>query len=759
MLTPEELKELRDAGLTDSQIVTSLRKHAPDIAGDIDELRKVGLGDDKILTGILKHGGSVNTKTTEERGEELDAQTSTLGKLAYAARQGLGAGVVGGLGKTIEAVGVHSDSPFTQTIGKAAQSFGRKIAPDEKDYIPATKRFSIKDWSTYDNLPAYILEGLPQIAVAGAASALATPAAGVTAWEAMNYGANAEDRMKAQGKTLKDATGKDMAISAGLTGVEGALNIAGLKGLPLPGMGVAAAGAEKLGLQNVARGMASGVAESTTKGAGLQAMTQLPGQVVGAGIREGAAAAAGNVANQTNRVYDTPQNFSIEELGNAAALGGGLGAGIRAARGVPDAIQSTRMAPLMDNADAHTRLAAKLADTGSDLTKKEGFGDAANRVHDNLKLEFEAARKPMKDFLKYEPETKMMVDQAYERLKKPSKGSPLKDGELDQIRERIKGSPEGDALVQSLENLHALHQVKALGNWTGGKNARLEGGAEDTAFVKALSPSNWKALAGSGAAATGAAIGGSYLPSALAATPLAGVLGPAAIGAVAAAPFIVKGGAKLADAASGYGNPGNQYMKRFGDMAPPPPVNASAPRGPAPQGPGPGRVSVDEFLAQQNRPATSVTEPAAPVAPAAEVTAKATAKAEKAKAKLEEANTPVREQARADVSKGWIEIEGKKWEIPSTAKDPVAWAAGLRSNQQKIIGSFKRLEKLKDISKDAKSVVADHLDDMRNARYQSDARAVKESILSKITDEADRARVDYHFAEPFFATWSKVKRD
>lgn len=713
---------------------------------------------------------------------------------------------VSGYGATARAAGASG-------AGKAVQGAGSAIAPD--NYDTASDKVGLNP-GTWGNIPRAVAESAPGLATdlaAGAAGAgvgsifgpIGSGIGGLGGFlassAARNFGNNVNDRVKYQDpkKEIEDATGKDMAIAGAATAGEAALNRLGLKGIPLPGGGKVFTAIENVA-PNVAKGLAGGAVDAVTKGAGAQAIRQIPGQVAGAGIREGAFGAAGNVVNQVGRTIDTDKGLSIDpnEMANAAVLSGATGAALRGARGVPDAIQSSKMASLMENPEAHARLTERLANTGENLQKDRGFGEAVRRTHDDLKIEYKAARQPMKALLKNEPELSQMVDQAYSRVSKQGRGRPLQNDELTTLRDRLTGSPEGDALFQTIESLHALQQVKALGNWRGGDSPTLSGGAADTAFVKALQPSNWKAMAGAG----GLAAGASMVPAAaLAAIPGAAAIAPFTP-AIAAVPFAVKGAAKAWDGAFGLTSPGAQYMSRFSDFKPPapPPPGGSArpgspgspapvpPAGPAPQAapaapvapgampisPAPAsgapRLSIQEFLALQNRIKVpkGVAEEPAPKAPAGrvetpsdtpiETTAKTAVKAEKAKAKLDENTKPVREHAKSDAAKGWIEIEGKKWEIPDTAKDPVAWAAGLRSNQQNIIGAFKRAEKL-DISDQAKTVVRDHLDDMREARYQSDARDVKETILSKITDETDRKKVAYHFGDPFFARWSKAKRD
>ena len=785
LLSDEELKALRADGLTDTQILTSLRKHAPDLSSDIDALRKDGLADDKILSGVLKHYAPA------EKAEGGEKDTSFLGALQHGV-----ASQVSGYGATARAAGASG-------AGKAVQGMGAAI--DAKNYDPASDKVGFSP-STWGYIPRAVAEAAPGLATdlaAGAAGAGAGSIFGpigtgigglggfIASSAARNFGKNVEDRVKYQDpkKEIEDATGKDMAIAGASTAGEAALNRFGLKGIPLPGGGRVIGAIENVA-PNVAKGLAGGAVDAVTKGAGAQALKQIPGQVVGAGIREGAAGAAGNVVNQVGRTIDTEKGLSIDptEATNAAVLGAGVGAGLRGVRGVPDVVQSAKMRDL--DPEVHGRLTERLAQSGADVTKSSGMGEAIRQAQSDIKAEYKAAKKPMKDFLNNEPETGLMVDQAYARINKAGKGRPLEQSDMAALKDRLAGSPEGDTLIRAIEDMNALNQLKKLGNWKGGDNPELTGGAADTALVKALQPSNWKALAGTGAISAGAQM---VPAAAMAMIPGAATLAPIAAGAVAV-PFAVKGGAKAIDAITGNGNPGAQYMARFSDFTPPPPAGGGAPaRGAASQaGPAPAapaspapvvppaapaggaapKMTIDQILALQNQikvpkgmvqaepapKAPAAPAPDAPALPVAETTAKTASKAEKAKSKLDETNKPVREHAREDASKGWIEIEGKKWEIPSSAKDPVSWAAGLRSNQQKIIGAFKKAEKL-DIGKDAKKVVKDHLDDMREARYQDDARAVKDTMLSKISDETDRKKVAYHFGEPFFARWSKVKRD
>lgn len=786
LLSDDDLKALRADGLTDTQILTSLRKHAPDLAGDIDGLRQDGLGDDKILSGVLKHYSGDQPKAEKD--------TSFSGALQH----GLAA-QVSGYGKTARAAGASD-------VGKLVERGGSAIDPS--NYETASDKVGLSP-GTWGYIPRAVAEAAPGLAtdlMAGAAGGavgslfgpIGTGLGGLggfaASFGARNFGSNVQDRVKRDDPTkeIEDATTKDKLIAGASTAGEAALNRIGLKGIPVPGGGKVFSAIEGVA-PNVAKGLSGGAVDAVTAGAGAQALKQLPGQIAGAGIREGAAGAAGNVVNQVGRTIGTEKGLEIDptEAANAAVLSGATAAGLRGLRGVPDAVQSAKMAPFMDNAEAHTRLVDRLGQTGENLQKSDGMGEAIRTAQSDMRVEYKAARKPMKDFLQNDPHAGVMVDKAYSQVSKAGKGRPLEQSDLAALRDRLSGSPEGDALVRAIEDLNALNQLKKLGNFKGGDNPALTAGAADTGFVKAIQPSNAKSMLGFGGLSAAAHLAPA---AALAAIPGASAMAPLAAGAIAV-PFAVKGGAKALDAITGNGNPGGQYVRRFADFAPPPPAGGApaggslargagpAPQTPAPAQPGPApvvppaaqpapgsapKMTLQEFLALQNQikvpkglvpnePAPKAA-PKAPTETVSDAPIETTAKAEKAKAKLDDANKPVREHAKADAKKGWIEIEGKKWEIPDTAKDPVAWAAGLRSNQQKIIGSFKRAEKL-NISEDAKQVLRDHLDDMRESRYRSDAEKVKESILSKLTSEDDIKQIAYHFGEPFFATWSKAKRD
>lgn len=534
MLDKNELAGLRKDGLSDDAILGHYREYNPTFNADIDGLQKDGISSRDILDGLTEYKAPAASSTKKD--------DSFLG----AARHGVGA-VASGVGKTLRANGYTNVGPLLEGAGAA-------IAP--RDYDDAASKVQWNSPSTWSYIPRALVEGAPGAAVdvAGglAGGAVGGPAgfvAGSTAAHtARSYGDNLDDRMRGQGKTLGDATGGDQAAALAGSAAEGALGAVGIKG-------------------------AGGALSSVTKGAGMKAIAQLPGQIVGAGVRDGVANAAGNVANQVGRTIGTDNGLSIDatEAANAGALGAGGGMALRGVRGVGDVYQSTRMRGLTDDTQSSTRVADSILSHELDVSDPKQAKTALDLTERQLHRANREAGMPA--YLKeVDTETRTSVNDALDRLRQ---GQALTDAQLSTLSERLSNDPTGQVILNNVTDLHTLAKVKGMGEVQGGEFGRA--GLAGSALGRLTNP-----FSRLGVTAGGAVGAGSVIPAIAQSAAFGHVAAaaPWALGAGAA----IQGGLRGADRLLGTRQPLAEFTTRFEGLDRPAPsaepsLPAFAPRG------------------------------------------------------------------------------------------------------------------------------------------------------------------------------------
>lgn len=312
---------------------------------------------------------------------------------------------------------------------------------------------------------------------------------------------------------------------------------------------------------------------SVTKGAGAQAIGQLPAQIAGAGARDAVMGAAGNAVQQVGRTIDTDPGLSISpnEIMNAAALSGAGGAALRTVRGAGDVYQSTRMRGLMDDPESSTRIADSILATKLDVADPRQARDAIRLVEGQLQRGTKTD--DIKAYLKSaDQETRAAINDSLDRVRK---GYELDADQLAGLRDRLGDSPAGTSLLRTVTDLSTLQAVKSLGEFNRGGFSNP--GAAGSTIGRITNPLN--RLAVGGAAAGGAA---AYaIPAVAQSAALANVM--AAAPAVLAGAGAIQGALRGSDALLGTRRPLEQFAQRFagfdrGDAAPAAGLPAFAPQ-------------------------------------------------------------------------------------------------------------------------------------------------------------------------------------
>lgn len=548
-ITAEELAALRKEGLNDDEILKNYQEFDKSSNGDISELRKSGMKPGEILDGLAEFHAA---KKAQPQPAQPETWGESLMKIPKALGYGVGA-VAHGLGNTAEATGYTGTANVLKGVSHA-------VTPDPKNYQKASDQFAWNSPSTYGYAPRALLESAPGAAVdigaglvSGAAAGAVTGGTGAfpgfvagstAAHTARTYGDNLQDRLHYQGKTLNDATGTDQAIALGTSAAEGAIGALGVKG-------------------------AGGALTSITKGAGGQAIAQIPGQILRAGVRDGVAGAAGDVVNQTGRTIGTDRGLSIDpdEAMTAGALSGVGGAALRGARGATDVVQSTKLSGMMRDPESATRVADSLQSHELDLTNRDKAQKAIkfseNDIHaDNTRVGMDAYLKNA------DPDTQYAVSRSLDRIKS---NEPLTQGQIEDLRARLGGDEVGQRILQNVTDLHTLAQVKAI--------SETKPLAEST-VGRLTNP-----LHKFGAGVEGLAIAAHTIPA------VAQFLGAAghAVPGLGAAVLGTHLSLRAADRVTGSRAPVDQFAQRFSGFSPS--EGAPLPQARAPQGPTPDQYA------------------------------------------------------------------------------------------------------------------------------------------------------------------------
>jgi len=477
------------------------------------------------------------------------------------------ANTVAGVGATLRRLGAKE-------TGAGTEQNAQSLAP--KDYRPASADFF--DPKPEDRgllgygwgyAPRAIGEALPGLAVdlgAGKAGAMGGGFVGGPVGAAIggfggfigsnllrNFGPNLDQRMQNQAPGA-EASGTDYAAAGASTAASALLQRLGL----IPAVGY------------------------VTKGAGGQAIAQIPGQVAKAAGAEGVAGGAGNVIEQVGRTAGTEKGLSVDpkEAFGSAVLDAGAGGAVRAARTPADVTFAVR-ARDMDEASAG-RVANRFNEIDTQANSPKNTYEAIQEVSRRIDTELSDAASIVRPLLKSTGDdtetdaTRVLVKDTLAAVKQ---GHTIRDVDLEDITSRIGSSQEGARLVDLIKDRNTLNRLVKMGRKVNPGESEPEGyfagGLSSTPFFEnVLNPAAMaKGRIGSfithlGPSAAGVA--GVSVPAALGAT------GGAAAGMLAA-PAGAYAGARLLDNITGMRNPVEQFVQRFSTSDPAQAGNPDAP--------------------------------------------------------------------------------------------------------------------------------------------------------------------------------------
>lgn len=300
-------------------------------------------------------------------------------------------------------------------------------------------------------------------------------------------------------------------------------------------------------------GILKGIGTPVTE-VGAAAIPQIAGQVV----KSGANAAATNVANDVqHQALVQGQVPSANDLGVDAATGAATGAGAHLLATTPkDVTQAIKFK------DVDPQFGARVADRfdGLDTSTPKASFAAVEKVQDGLNNEISNYSsdvaphiKALEDNSGFQDDTKLTLDNIKTQI---SKGEPVDQGTLDDLRSRFGGMREGEDLVNSLEDANSLNKIKQFGAYDPGTKS-FGGGISNTPFAKQfLSPFNNPRHEIGQAAGIGAL--SHYLFGLEPATATAIGLG------VPAAQYGIRGATRGVDSLLGNLNPLSEFTQRFG---------------------------------------------------------------------------------------------------------------------------------------------------------------------------------------------------
>jgi len=534
MLTTDDLKSLREAGMSDDDILEGVRKHAPDLGGDIEGLKKEGVPSGFILEGISKH---YKAQPKKER------DTSFSSALSQGAADALT-----GLGKTAEAAGWDTTS---QVLGAVAQPLQRP------DYERASEGFSKPkegDFTIGGYAPGYIprmvVEGAPGMAADIGATAVGTAVggpvvgaiAGAGSYGAREAGRSIEKVAGNNNRSLKDATTQDIVQGVGTTAAESVVNQIGLKGVKVPMLP-----------------KVEGILGQTAKTTGQAAV-----QTGTAMLKEGGTEAGQEIINQVGTGIGTEKgvNMDWDAVVASGAAGGATGGAIRGAGAARDVYQNQKFSDI--GGDQAAALAETMRSFGADPKNgKEAF-DLITKTDTHLDKQIDGKLTELRTYFDHQnslsPSGGVKLRTQIEEL---VTGLGKKLTNVDDQIEALKGSDlvkndAGQKLVAALEQKAALNKLRSKGRE---KNGEFVGGVAKN--LEWLNPLNIL-KSGTSAAVLGAGAGAYAGVSGLSALAQMGV-SMGAVGKAAALPIGVYSAARLLDKATGNRNPTAEFLKRNTD--------------------------------------------------------------------------------------------------------------------------------------------------------------------------------------------------
>lgn len=436
MAVSDDIQELQKAGYSPEQILESIQQTNPVVAPDITSLQKTGYNSAQILESVTHADseGAYNSKSSSPSASIL-VGVENLGK---AAMYGLG-NAIGGAGATESALGADG-------VGNAALSAGNKIS-SAANYNPSDSNVSVTDPHTWGNFGNYLAQSAPDLAGTWAAAkagsmvgGAAFPEGGEIAGGLIGGGAYWLNRLlgtkayaiaQANGRQTPNASDVTQALPAATA--EAALNSYGAGKIFNP---------------------------SKITGAGLQALKQSAGNVVKAGLGNALASGGSSAIDQAS----SGQPIDLSQVGNAAALGGITGAGLRTVGEVPQAFISSRLSGVDPRAAS---MVAQDMNSGRISGDPSNPSDAARMMQSASSLYTKDANSAISDTRSAANQLDKIgadsshlngaADRAQDYLTN-LKAGPLDPGQTTDIDNSIRqANPQ---LADSLLKLHALSQLK-----------------------------------------------------------------------------------------------------------------------------------------------------------------------------------------------------------------------------------------------------------------------------------------------------------
>lgn len=523
----DDINRLRQEGVSDDDILSGYRTYAPHNSGDVDRLLSEGVSVKRLVDGISTAPHELHSPPTASPQDSEGALEKSRKALQYGA-----ANAAVGVGRTAHWLGEASGLDTAKTAGEAIADFGKSIVPE--NYKPASQGFYYpqgKDAGAggfgWGYLPRTILEGAPGLAIDLGAGALAGPAGFMASSASRSFGPSMDVRVENNGG--KPASVTDYVAAGGSAALQAYMN--------------------KVGINPAISGV--------TKGAGLAAISQIPGQVAKAGAVDALAGAVGNLVDQVGVTAGTDKGLTIDphEMLGAAASSGAMGASVRGVRGAGDITNAVRYSD-MDPVVAG-RLADRFNRLGIEPRDPEGAFKAVTVAEEALSGETGRARKDLRTMLGREESSRHReaMDTAEVLL---SNGETISMDRLGQLRDALGSSALGKRYIEKLEERSALNSLKAKGRFEDGYFA---GGVSSSPLMEdTINPASWarnptKRAIGGAAAIIGL---GSELEMARA------LVAPAALAKAMALQGGIYGAARTVDAITGSRNPVHEFTSRFG---------------------------------------------------------------------------------------------------------------------------------------------------------------------------------------------------
>jgi hypothetical protein len=290
----DDIRRLRAEGVTDDEILNNYREYAPHHAADIDKILSEGANATEIIdTVIWQPSGDARVSISE-------GFLQSSGKaLQYGSGQ-----AAAGLGRTAVRLGELTGIDMAKTGGEALETLGKGLLP--QGYKPASADFFDPQGSDkglggfgWRHLPRTVIESAPGLAMDIGAGAATGGGGFLASNAARSFGPAVDERVRNNGG--REASGSDYALAGASSALNAYLN--------------------KVGMNPALTGV--------TKGAGMAALAQIPGQIAKAGAVDAATGVAGNVIDQAAVTAGTDKGLSLDAH---QALGSGLASGATGVR-------------------------------------------------------------------------------------------------------------------------------------------------------------------------------------------------------------------------------------------------------------------------------------------------------------------------------------------------------------------------------------------------------------------------------------------